>query len=88
MMDLETAEAFGGLRIDLRRVESTLSARIDRSEAALRGEMSQFREQVRDDFAEHRRHTQVLYESVRDDIRIVAEAVAALTPKVDALSRR
>jgi hypothetical protein len=41
----------------------------------------------RDGLAENRRHTNVLFESLRDDIRIVAEGVAALSAKVDALNR-
>jgi predicted nucleic acid-binding Zn-ribbon protein len=104
-MDIETAEALDRLRIDLRRVESTLSGRIDRSETSLRAEIGSLRGELRaetgelrdglrseigelrESLAENRRHTEVRFESVRDDIRIVAEAVAALTAKVDALNR-
>jgi hypothetical protein len=57
----------------------------------LRGQMGEMRGELRQEFrdglAENRRHSAMLFESVRDDIRIVAEGVAALTAKVDALSR-
>ena len=38
------------------------------------------------DFADAKRHTSVLYESLRDDIRIVAEGVATIVGKVDVLT--
>ena len=38
---------------------------------------------TKDDVAESRHHTMVLFESVRNDIRPVAEAVAALAVKVE-----
>ena len=73
------------------RIEA-LSGRIDGSELTLRGEMALMRVELRDEFrdglAQNRRHAEVLIEAVRDDIRIVAEGVAALTAKVDALGGR
>jgi len=44
--------------------------------------------EFRDGLAENRRHAEVLFEAVRDNIRIVAEGVAVLTAKVDALNGR
>ena len=57
------------------------------------------RTEIRDGLAENRRHTEqlfeqsnrrtdVLFESVRDDIRILAEGFASLSDKVDTLLRR
>lgn len=42
---------------------------------------------VRRELADVRRHAVILNEATRDDIRLVAEAVAALSVKVDSLQR-
>jgi hypothetical protein len=57
-----------------------LSTRIDALEASLRAEF-------RDGIAQNRRHTEVLIESVRDDIRILADGFAAISTKLDSLQR-
>ena len=70
--------------------------RIDALEIRLRGEfrqgLSELREEVHDsraelraELADVRRQAVMLNESTRDDIRLVAEAVAVLTVKVDSL---
>ena len=91
-MDIETGEAIDGLRTDLRDVEVRLSTRIDGLRTELRAEMAHMRAELRSEFrdglAENRRHADVLVEAVRDDIRMVAEGVAALTGKVEALGGR
>ena len=55
--------------------------------ASLRDDMATLREELRTEFreglAENRRHSQILFESVRDDIRMVAEGVAALSAKIE-----
>ena len=85
-MDVETSEAI-----------EQLGQRIDALEGSLRGEFgslqtkfgflqSEFgslRSDVRDGLAENRRHTEVLFESLRDDIRMLAEGFATLTAKLD-----
>jgi hypothetical protein len=74
-------------------VESGMKLRGEMAELSttLRGEMGGLgtilRGEFRDGLAENRRHAEVLVETVRDDIRIVAEGVVALTAKVDALAR-
>ena len=93
-MDIETSEAVDSLRTDLRQVETSLRAEIRRvettltekiesriaaSESALRAEMRQIRDETR-------RHAEVLFESLHDDIRMVADGLASLGTKVDALS--
>ncbi len=79
-MDIETADALGMLGGEIRHVET-----------ALRGEMHTIRDELRGELgaglAESRRHAEVLTESLRDDIRIVAEGVAVISEKLDALSR-
>jgi hypothetical protein len=57
-----------------------INARIDALEASLRAE-------IRDSLEESKRHAQVLHESVRDDIRILAEGFAVISTKLDSLSR-
>jgi len=42
---------------------------------------------VRDGLADNRRHAQVLFESLQQDIRIVAEGLATLSAKLDARPR-
>ena len=79
-MDIETADAIGTLGDEIRRVETTL-----------RGEMHGIRDDLRGGLraglTENRRHAEVLTESLRDDIRIVAEGVAVVSAKLDLLGR-
>jgi hypothetical protein len=53
-----------------------LGDRIDALEGSLRSEF-------RAGLAENRRHAEVLIESLRDDIRMLAEGFATLTAKLD-----
>jgi len=53
-----------------------LGRRIDALEGSLRGEF-------RAGLAENRRHAEVLFESLPDDIRMLAEGFATLTAKLD-----
>ncbi len=75
-MDVETFEAIEVLCSELAGVERRLAGQIVRSESELRAEI-----------AVSRVHAKVLTERVQDDVRLVAEAVAVLTVKVDALAR-
>jgi hypothetical protein len=97
-MDLETASAIESLRNDLDRattdladrisaVETSLARKLASTEDVLRAEMWQMRDEVT-------RNAAVLTESVRDDVRIVADGVAsvsaglmAVSAKIDALKR-
>jgi hypothetical protein len=54
-----------------------MGERIDALEAALRAEF-------RDGFAANRRHSEMLFETLRDDIRILAEGFATISTKLDA----
>jgi hypothetical protein len=85
-MDVETSGAI-----------EQLGRRIDALEGSLRGDFGSLRGEVgslRDDFgslrgefraglAENRRHAEVLFESLRDDIRMLAEGFATLTARLD-----
>jgi hypothetical protein len=75
-MDMETAETLDSIRGEIRRVETTLSAEID-----------ELRNALLESAAAGQRHTQVLVESLRDDIRLVAEGLAVVGAKVDRLTR-
>ncbi len=101
-MDVETAETVEALRTDIHRVETSLTieigrvetsltieigrveasltGKIDRAETSLTSRMLELHEDAR-------RHTDVVAESLRDDIRMVAEGVVALAAKIDALRR-
>ena len=74
----------GGELTDLRgsvaALGSSLRLEIAAREDKLRQDMMGMRTELRV-------HTQMLNESVRDDIRIVAEGVAAIAAKLDAMAR-
>jgi len=55
-----------------------LDAKIDRVESTLRVEMTQMRDDIR-------RHFDIIAESLRDDIRIIAESLISLNAKVERL---
>ncbi len=80
-MDIETSEAIEGLRAEMAELRAEM--------AAVRAEMRTLRIELRaelgEGLAESRRHSDILTESVRDDIRIVAEGLVSLMAKVDAL---
>lgn len=57
-----------------------VNTRIDALEVRLRAE-------IRDSLAASKRHAQVLHEDVRDDIRMLAENVAAMSVKLDSRRR-
>lgn len=102
-MDTETAEAVDTLRVDIRRLDtsvhlletslrdeitrSTASLRVEIAQSAesLRGEIARGDESVRDEVRDVKRHMNVIAESLRDDIRMVAEGVIAVGAKVDSL---
>ena len=79
-MDIETSEAIDVLRLDIRQVEATLDAKIGQAESSLLTEMREIREETK-------RHTDVLFETLRDEFRLVAEAIVALSAKVDRFFR-
>ena len=66
--------------IETSEVIDRIGARIDALEASLRAEF-------RDGLAQNRRHTDVLFESLHDDIRILANGFAAISTKLDSLHR-
>jgi len=65
------------LRDDIRRVETNVT-RVETN-------LARVETNLREEIVETRRHAKVLYESLRDDIRMVAEAVVAIDAKVTAL---
>ena len=96
-MDTWTDEALA-LRNDIRGVEASLrarvddteqrlTARIDDTEQRLTARIDDMAEQLRGEIVDARRHSDVLFESLRDDIRLVAEGLAVIGAKVDRLTR-
>lgn len=75
-MDTETSE-----------VIERINTRIDALEVSLRAEIRSESASLREAIADGRRHTDVLHESVRDDIRLLAEAFATMSVKLDSLQR-
>ena len=97
-MDVETAEALDrlgsrieGLGVDVgsgtRELANELRDEMRDLANELRDEMRELRMQLRAEFLDrldtNRRHADIQFESLRDDIRIVAEGVAALAVKID-----
>jgi hypothetical protein len=76
--------------LTVEQILPTLATKQDLERFATKQDLERFATKVdlRDGIAEAKRHTDVLVESVRDDIRIVAEAVATLVTKVDSLTLR
>ncbi len=58
-------------------------AYLEQALGSLRQEFVDLRQEVRDTAAETRRHFDVVAESLRQDIRAVAEGVAATTERMD-----
>ncbi len=79
-MDAEIKDEFAAVRADLREVDGLLSAEIRRVETTLRQE-------IREEGIVTRRHFDVASESLRDDIRLIAEGLVALDAKVDGMRR-
>jgi hypothetical protein len=70
-MDLETSNAIESLRAEMREMGDEITR-------TLRAEMRLMRDELS-------RNAAILTESVRDDIRIVADGLAAVSAKIDAL---
>jgi hypothetical protein len=85
-MDVETSEATGQLGQRIDALEGSLRGEIGsvRGEIGeVRSEIGSLRSEVRAGLAENRRHAEVLFESLRDDIRLLAEGFATLTARLD-----
>jgi|tagenome__1003787_1003787.scaffolds.fasta_scaffold20060612_2 hypothetical protein len=95
-MDVETSEAIDGLsnRIDALGLElrgematqgMSLRGEIATQGAELRAELRAEMVAMRQELSAEIRHVQIQVESLRDDIRIIAEGVATLAVKLDRL---
>ena len=91
-MDLETASAIESLRKDLDRTRTDLGDRIAGVETSLGRQLATvektLRAQMRQTRDELTRHTAVLTESAQDDVRIVADGLAAVTAELVAVSAK
>ena len=65
-------------------MDTETSAAID----TLRTDIRRVESTLRDRIDETRRHTDVLFESLRDDIRMIAEGVVSIDAKVCALDAK
>ena len=98
VIDSETAEAIDTLRVDIYhvesslhskidKVESSLHSRIDRFESSLRSRIDRFESSLRGEMRElhgdAKRHADIIGETLRDDIRMLAEAIVSLGEKID-----
>jgi hypothetical protein len=68
-------------------MDQRLSVRIDEMDQRLTARIDETARQLRAGIADSRRHTDVLFESLRDDIRLVAEGLAVVGAKIDRLTR-
>ena len=97
-MDPETSNAIESLRQDLGQRITAVEDGLRGEIRELRGELGGLREELHGEARKIRgemhqmreelmRHAMVLTDSVRDDIRIVAAGLAAVSAKLDALRR-
>lgn len=86
---LETSlrDESSSLRAELRAQSSSLRAELRAESSSLRADYSSLRTELRDGLARNRRHTEVLFESLRDDIRMLADGFAIVSTKLDSLQR-
>ena len=93
VMDVETSGAIEQLGRRIDALEGSLRGEFGslrdefgslRDEfGSLRDEFGSLRGEFRAGLAENRRHAEVLFESLRDDIRMLAEGFATLTARLD-----
>jgi len=81
-MDVEPSEAIGRLGERMCALEVSLRTEVCEGLAESRIES---RAELRKAFAESRRPAEVLFESLRDDIRSLAEGFAVLSAKLESL---
>jgi hypothetical protein len=72
-MDADTRDALEAVRVDLRQEMREMEGRL--------------RREIREEGTTTRRHFDVVTESLRDDIRIIAEGLVTLDAKVDAMRK-
>ena len=75
-MDTDTRDALDALRSDVRGVDDRLTT-VEKN----------LRQEVREEAGTTRRHFDVVAESLRDDIRLIAEGLVALDAKVEGMRR-
>jgi len=73
---------FGSLRGEFGSLRGEFGSLRDEF-GSLRDEFGSLRGEFRAGLAENRRHAEVLFESLRDDIRMLAEGFATLTARLD-----
>ena len=89
-MDIDTAAAIDRLSDSIVRLEQSSRGDVTQLRGdvtELRRDMTELRVELRDGLAENRRHAGVLFESLRDDIRVLAEGFATVSTKLDSLQR-
>lgn len=86
-MDIETADALDTLTGNIRRVETSLTGAINRVETSLTGQVNRVETSLTSRIEDLKRHADIRFESVHDDIRMLAEGIASLATKVDSLRR-
>jgi len=84
-MDSEIKEEFSAVRADLRNVDERVREVDTRLSAEIRRVEATLRQEIREEGIATRRHFDVVAESLRDDIRIIAEGVIALDAKVETI---
>jgi hypothetical protein len=64
-----------------------LDGRVEQLDSRLSSEVEKLRKEIRDEGLTTRRHIDVVAESLRDDIRLIAEGFIALDAKVERMRR-
>ena len=84
-MDVEIKNEFSAVRTDLHTLRTDLQNADARLSAEIRRVETTLRQEIREEGIDTRRHFDVIAESLRDDIRIIAEGLIALDTKVDTI---
>lgn len=79
-MDSKTSEV-------IERVDATISAPASSFSLAIAAMREELRGEIRASLEDYKRYTKMLNDELRDDIRKLAESVAAMSVKLDSLQR-
>ena len=82
-MDADIKEEFNSVRAEVRAEFAWVREEFAAVRAEMRGSETTLRQEIREEGISTRRHFDVVAESLRDDIRIIAEGLIALDAKVE-----
>lgn len=82
-MDVETSEAIERINDSLVELRTELHDGLASVRAELKDGLAGVRSEIREGISDSKRHASVLFESMQDQIRVLADGVATLTARHD-----